>query len=104
MPKSRDFLIEPDGWHRELIDREPDHGQYANLSDAIMTPDYAEVLRLHRKYHESDAEPLWKVFVRVGQRLEKAAPERCKTCFRTDLEYCRLVDAVCTDPFHTREA
>lgn len=65
-----------------------------------MTPDYAEVLRLHRKYAESASEPLWKVFVRVGQRLEKAKPDRCKGCFRTALEYSRLVDVTCADPFH----
>jgi hypothetical protein len=67
-------------------------------------PPYAEILRLYRKYSEQPNEPLWQVFVRVGQRLEKAKPERCKTCFRTDLEYCRLVDAACSDPFHAREA
>lgn len=33
--------------------------------------DYVEVLRLHRKYAESPSEPLWKVFVRLGQRLEQ---------------------------------
>ena len=42
-----------------------------------MTTDYAEILRLHRKYCETESEPLWRVFIRVGQRLEKAKPERC---------------------------
>lgn len=63
-------------------------------------PDYAEVLRLHRKYAENTGEPLWKVFVRVGRRLEKAKPDRCKACLRTHLEYSRLIGATCDDTFH----
>lgn len=65
-----------------------------------MTADYAEILRLHRKYAESPSEPLWKVFVRLGQRLETVKPERCKTCFRTALEYSRVVGVTCDDPLH----
>lgn len=72
------------------------------MLSSAMTPDYAEVLRLHRKYAESASEPLWKVFVRVGQRLEKAKPDRCKACHRTHLEYSRLVDVTCSDPFHAK--
>jgi len=38
--------------------------------------DYAEVLRLYRQYREREGEPLWKVFVRVGQRLEQDEIDR----------------------------
>lgn len=65
-----------------------------------MSPDYAEILRLHRKYRESDKEPLWKVFIRVGQRLEKAKPERCPSCLYTEPGYSRLLEQSCADPFH----
>jgi hypothetical protein len=65
-----------------------------------MTPDYAEILRLHRKYAARPDEPLWVTFVMLGQEMERVRPERCKACFRTHLEYSRLVDATCSDPFH----
>lgn len=63
--------------------------------------DYAEVLRLYRKYSERDGEPLWRVFIRVGQELEGSGKkERCRTCGYTDLVYERLVDPRCNDPWH----
>lgn len=62
--------------------------------------DYAEILRLSRKYRARADEPLCETFIRVAQQLEKAKPERCKTCFRTALEYSRLVDATCADAWH----
>lgn len=65
-----------------------------------MTPDYAEILRLYRKYQARPDEPLWVTFVMIGQQLERVKPERCKACFRTDLEYSRLVDVTCNDPWH----
>ena len=45
-----------------------------NASSAGSADDvnYAEILRLHRRYRISGDEPLWKVFVRVGQTLETA--------------------------------
>lgn len=44
---------------------------------------YAEILRLHRKYKVRDGEPLWEVFVRMGQELEiKKTEVRCYTCHR----------------------
>jgi hypothetical protein len=65
------------------------------------SPDYAEILRLHRKYRLQDDEPLWMVFVRVGQELERSAKkDRCPSCFYTDLGYSRLVEQRCTDPWH----
>lgn len=64
-------------------------------------PDYAEILRLHRKYRLEDTEPLWRVFVRVGQELEHREPkERCPVCGHSDLVYSRLVDPKCSDPWH----
>ena len=51
---------------RELIDREPDHGQYARKHSA----DYAEILRLYRKYSTHSREPLHEVFIRIGQDIE----------------------------------
>jgi len=66
------------------------------------SPDYAEILRLHRKYCERDGEPLWSVFVRIGQKLERSGKkERCPACGHTDLVYGRLVDPKCTDPWHS---
>ena len=67
-----------------------------------MTPDYAEILRLHRKYRESESDPLWKVFVHIGQRLEKLKPERCPQCHYTDVGYGRLIDPHCASPWHSR--
>ena len=64
---------------------------------------YAEILRLHRKYRERIDEPLWQVFVRVGQRLETVKPERCKTCLYTALGYSRLIEQKCPDPWHNFE-
>jgi len=64
------------------------------------SPDYAEILRIWRKYSTHEKEPLHAVFVRIGQQLEKAKPDRCKSCFRTALEYSRLVEPNCDDPFH----
>jgi hypothetical protein len=66
--------------------------------------DYAEILRLYRKYAARPDEPLWVTFVMLGQEMERVKPERCKACFRTHLEYSRLVDATCADPFHARGA
>lgn len=63
---------------------------------------YTEILRLYRKYRARDDEPLWVTFVMIGQQLERAKPKRCKACFRTDLEYNRLIDATCSDPWHDR--
>lgn len=64
-------------------------------------PDYAEILRLHRKYRECDNDPLWKVFVRVGQELERVGKkERCPTCGHTASVYSRLVDPWCQDQWH----
>jgi hypothetical protein len=40
----------------------------AGSKDAV---NYAEILRLHRRFRRSDSEPLWKVFVRVGHALER---------------------------------
>lgn len=65
------------------------------------SPDYAEVLRLHRKYRDRDNEPLWSVFVRVGHELERSArKERCPACGHTALVYSRLVDPWCKDQWH----
>jgi rubrerythrin len=67
------------------------------------SPDYAEILRLHRKYRLRDDEPLWKVFVRVGQEFEKKAPkERCPACGHTDVVYERLIEPKCSAPWHGR--
>lgn len=66
----------------------------------MSSPDYAEVLRLYRKYHARPGEPLWEVFVHVGKKLETIKPERCKTCHYTALGYSRLVDKTCVDPWH----
>jgi hypothetical protein len=41
-----------------------------------MTPDHAEILRLYRKYAIRKGEPLWSVFVRIGQQLESASLSR----------------------------
>lgn len=62
--------------------------------------DYAEVLRIYRKFSARPDEPLWVTFVMLGQEMERVQPDRCKACFRTHLEYSRLVDATCADPFH----
>lgn len=42
------------------------------MSGSTDEVDYAEILRLHRRYRTSGSEPLWKIFVRVGQTLETA--------------------------------
>jgi hypothetical protein len=69
------------------------------------SPDYGEILRLHRKYREREGEPLWSVFVRVGQKLEHAGrKERCPACGHSDIVYTRLVDPKCADPWHERNA
>lgn len=65
-----------------------------------MTPDYAEILRLHRKFAARPDEPLWVTFVLLGQEMERVKPERCKACFRTHLEYSRVVGVTCDDPLH----
>jgi hypothetical protein len=66
-----------------------------------MTPDYPEILRLYRKYRACDGEPMWRVFVRVGEELEGGGrKERCRACGRTDLVYSRLVDPWCSNPWH----
>lgn len=62
--------------------------------------DYAEILRLYRKYRARDDEPFWVTFVMIGQRLERAKSERCKACHRTALEYSRLIDVTCDNPWH----
>jgi hypothetical protein len=74
------------------------------MTGSLMTttsPDYAEILRLHRKYRAYEGEPLWKVFVRVGQELEGSTKkQRCPSCFYTDQGYDRLVEPHCCDPWH----
>lgn len=42
-----------------------------------MSADYAEILRLYRKYSARDGQPLHEVFVQIGRALEvQEAPER----------------------------
>jgi len=66
-------------------------------------PNYPEILRLWRKYSEHKKEPLHAVFVRVGQALEKAKPDRCPSCLYTHLGYSRLQEPHCEDPFHAEK-
>lgn len=70
---------------------------------SIRSPNYAEVLRIYRKYSVGP-EPLWQVFVRVGRELEAIFAsnrrERCPTCGHTDLVFGRLVDRSCANPWH----
>jgi hypothetical protein len=67
----------------------------------VSSPDYAEVLRLYRKYRTRDGEALWQVFVRVGQELEGSTKKpRCPSCHYTDIGYERLVEPFCNDPWH----
>jgi len=35
--------------------------------------DYAEILRLYRKYAARPDEPLWVTFVRLGQQMERSS-------------------------------
>jgi hypothetical protein len=39
--------------------------------------DYAEILRLARKYRRSPKESLAEIFIRVGHDLEATTKERC---------------------------
>jgi hypothetical protein len=51
--------------------------------------DYAEILRLYRKYSARPDEPLWVTFVMLGQRLERIearAPDPRGPFFSTQWE------------------
>ena len=51
----------------------------------MMTPDYAEVLRLYRKHSRDQKEPLYQAFVHACARIE-ALEEALRECC-TELEY-----------------
>lgn len=74
-------------------------------TEQTISPDYAEILRLVRKYRRYQDKTLADIFVRVGRELENSRPksDRCPKCFRTNIEHERLLNPTCQSPWHDAE-